>query len=176
MSISELISGILQPFFDLFPRIEQRPAEYEWLVVETWWGGAKSRRSPVLHVPAITHVERYPRSEYPIDAGFQSLVTADGTAVTANATAIVFVDDPILLRTQVSYHNWEEWVAMLVRGAVKDVLSCHNFAHLQDDAEALIEDFLCGRLSQAGIFIEQLVLEDFTPTRPFRLFVQPVGD
>ena len=59
---------------------------------------------------------------------------------------------------------------MIVRGAVKDVLSGHNMDHLNSDAELIIVDSCRDRLANAGVYIEQLVLEDFAITRPFRLF------
>jgi uncharacterized membrane protein YqiK len=170
VSISELISGVLQPMFDLLPRIEQRPAQHEWLIVEPWLGNVRSTRRPVVFIPAFTHVERYPHGEYPLDTGFQSVVTADEKHVTANATAIISVDDPILLRQVTTFENWEEWASMIVRGAVKCVLSEHNMSHLSSDAEGMIYLECSDRLSHAGIHVEQLVLEDFTITRQFRLF------
>lgn len=175
MSLSELLSNILQPFFDLLPRIEQRPSMTEWLVTDRWFGGHAIASGPVLFVPSLTHVERYPKAEHPIDVGFQSLTTADDNLVTVNATAIVVISDPLSLRQTVDYESWESWVAMMVRRSVTEVISGHNFSHTIEHGEEMVHSLCESTLEYAGVELVQVVLEDLTKTRPMRLFVNSPG-
>jgi hypothetical protein len=170
MSLFSILADFIQPYVDLVPRVEQRPASNEWLVVDSPWRPPYCTRYPTLHAPWITHVERYPAAEYPIDCGYQSVTTADMQCVTVNATAIIVLDDPVTLREQVPYHNWEEWTAMTIRGCVEEVVSGHNLTHLQGESAAMIKKNTEDKLSHLSVYVESLVLEDFTLAHPFRLF------
>ena len=57
MSLSELISSVAQPLLDLLPQVHARPASNEWGVKDSLWGKPRTFRGPLLHIPAITHVD-----------------------------------------------------------------------------------------------------------------------
>ena len=174
MSLSELISGVLQPVFDLMPQINARPATTEWGVADSWLGGVRTFTSPYLHIPATTHVEIWPKAEVTIDSGLQTLMTADGKIVSVNATAIVRVTDPIHLRQFVSHEEWEVWVSMRVRGCVQEVLTGHNLSYILDKGEGFIEELVYGELYAFGIDTERVVLEDLAEVLTIRL-LQPMA-
>ena len=174
MGISELISGFLQPVFDLLPRMSARPADNEWGIVDSWFSGVRQFSGPVLHVPVVTHVEYIPKCEIPIDTGLQTLTTADRKTVAVNATAIVRVVDPVFLRANVEVDRWEEWAAMRVRGCVQEVVTGHNWSYVLDKGENFIEELAYGELYAFGIELERLVLEDICETFSLRL-MNPYG-
>ena len=71
MSLSELISGVLQPVFDLMPQVHARPASNEVAVIDSLWSDPKAFRGPRLYIPALSHIEVYPTCEIPIAKGRQ---------------------------------------------------------------------------------------------------------
>lgn len=174
MSLSEVIASIVQPLFDLLPQIHERPASNEWLVVDRWFGGVSITKRPVLHIPAFTHCEVYPKAEMPIDTGLQTLTTADRKTVSVNATVILRIEDPTHLRGFTSHSDWEVWAAMRVRGCVQEVVTGHNWEHVLERGESFIEELVYSELHAFGIETERLVLEDITEAIPIRL-LQPLG-
>ena len=174
MSLSELISGALQPVLDLLPQVHARPASNEWGVADSWLGGVRTFSGPYLHIPATTHVEIYPKAEVPVDTGLQTLTTADRKTVAVNATAIVRITDPVYLRASVGVEEWETWVAMRIRGCVQEVVTGHNWAYTLDKGECFIEELAYSELYAFGVEVERLVLEDVTECIPLRL-LNPYG-
>ncbi len=169
MTLAELFSSILQPVFDLVPRISPRPKATEWCLVDRWFRPIKVTDHPVLYVPATTHVEYYPCRDHPIDAGLQSLTTADGFSVCVNATVVVEVGDPCELRDTVDFDSWEELVAMRVRGIVTGIVSGHNWSMVLDQGEEICFGDCESDLVRIGVDLKRLVFEDLTVARPIRL-------
>ena len=174
MSLSELISGALQPVLDLLPQVHARPASNEWGVADSWLGGVRTFSGPFLHIPATTHVEIYPKAEGPVDTGLQTLTTADGKTVAVNATAIIRITDPVYLRASVGVEEWETWVAMRIRGCVQEMITGHNWSYSLDRGEDLIEEMAYAELHAFGIEVERVVLEDICETYALRL-LNPYG-
>ena len=174
MSLSEVVASIIEPLFNLMPQIHHRPASNEWGVVDSWLREPRLFSGPLLHIPAITHVEIYNNTEFTIDTGLQSLTTANGKTVAVNATAIVKVVDPLLLRTVTSYHGWAEWAAMNIRSCVQDTVTGHGWEYTLRRGAEFVEEDAYHPLSSAGIELIQLVLEDATESIPIRL-LSPYG-
>jgi regulator of protease activity HflC (stomatin/prohibitin superfamily) len=174
MSLSELMTSVLQPIFDLLPRISQRPASNEWGVRDSWLSGVKHFNGPLLHVPVTTHAEYWPKCEVPIDTGLQTLTTADNKTVSVNATLIIKIEDPVVLRSICEWEGYEEWIAMKVRGIVQDVICGHNWRDSIERASDFIELDAADQLMYAGIEVLQLVLEDATEVIPLRI-LNPYG-
>ena len=169
MSLSELISSVAQPLLDLIPQIHARPASNEIAVIDSLWSDPKTFRGPRLHIPALSHIELYPTSEIPIDTGLQSLTSVDGKTVAVNATTILKVRNPILLR-EIAGAEWEEWSSMKIRGIVCDVITCHTWTHCLSQAAEFIEAESYEELWPCGLDVQVVVLEDATETIPLRLF------
>ena len=169
MSLSELVSGILQPVFDLMPQVHARPASNEWGVADSWLGGVRTFSGPLLHVPATTHVEIYPRCEVPIDTGLQTLTTADSKTVAVNATTILSVSDPILLRS-IAGSEWQEYASMRIRGIVCEIIAGHKWSQSIHQAAEFIAFDASSELLECGIEVHQVVLEDASETIPLRIF------
>ena len=175
MSLSELMTSVLQPIFDLLPRLSQRPASNEWGIRDSWLNGVRHFDGPLFHVPVTTHAEYWPRCEIPIDTGLQTLTTADAKTVSVNATLIIRIDDPVVLRSVCEFEGYQEWIAMKVRGIVQDVICGHNWRDSLQRAAELIEDESASQLMYAGIEVLQLVLEDATEVIPLRI-LNPYGN
>lgn len=169
MSLSELISSVAQPLLDLLPQVHSRPASNEWGVRDSLWGKPKTFRGPLLHIPAITHVEIYPQHEVPIDTGLQTLTSFCGKTVAVNATTILKVVDPILLRS-VAGIEWQEYASMRIRGIVCEIISDHKWAQSLNQAAEFIEFDSAADLHEVGIEVQQVVLEDCSETFSVRLF------
>ncbi len=169
MSLSELISGVLQPVFDLMPQVHSRPASNEVAVIDSLWAEPKEFRGPRLYIPALSHIEVYPTCEIPIDTGLQSLTSVDGKTVAVNATTILRVRHPILLR-EIAGIEWQEWASMKIRGIVCDVITCHKWNHSLAQAAEFIEAESYEELWPCGLSVKVVVLEDATETIPLRLF------
>ncbi len=166
MSLFELFSSFLQPLFDLVPRLARRPQSNEWLVVDSWLKGPRTSVLPILHCPAITPVQYFPRCEVPIDCGLQRMTTADGSPVAVNATCRIMVVDPLLARDKVD-EDWEEAGAMIVRSVVCDLVTNHNLSHLfellSDNAGW---DDANDELQYLGCELSFLCVEDFQQIIP----------
>ena len=174
MGLSEVVASLLQPLFDLIPQIHHRPASNEWGVVDSWMREPRLFEGPCLHIPALSHVEVYPKTEYTIDTGLQSLTTANGKTVAVNATAIVKIVDPLLLRSVTNVDGWAEWAAMNIRSCVQDTVSGHGWDYTLRRGAEFIEEDSYHPLACAGIELLQLVLEDATESIPIRL-LSPYG-
>ena len=169
MSLSELISSVAQPLLDLLPQIHARPASNEIAVIDSLWSDPKTFRGPRLHIPALSHIEVYSASEIPIDTGLQSLTSVDGKTVAVNATTILKVRDPLLLR-QIAGIEWEEWASIKIRGIVCDIVTCHKWTQSLSQAAEFIEAESYEELWPCGLNVQVVVLEDATETIPLRLF------
>lgn len=174
MTIGELLSQVLQPIFDLLPQVARRPLSNEQGVRDAlgsvrrfWW--------PQLHIPAVTHIEYWPKHIVSIDLGLQTLTTADGKSIAVNATAMVRVGDPIALREFASAETWEETVAMLVRGSLSDIVMGHNLSDVIDRGEELLESEVWEDLYTWGVTIRSVVLEDLTECWPIRVMGNTAG-
>lgn len=166
MNLLDLLSAFLEPLFDLVPRIARRPASNEWMVVDRWFKGVRVRTSPVFHLPFITHVEYLPKHEIPIDCGLQRVTSADSKNIAVNATALVEISDPVLCRDRAG-EEYEETASLIIRSVVCDLISGHNWSHIQDmmcdDAGyEEIED----SLSRFGIDLIQFKIEDLQEVFP----------
>jgi hypothetical protein len=170
VGLSELISSIVQPLFDLLPRITARPATNEYAVVDSWFFGVKEFTAPRIFLPVMTHIEYYPKAEHPIDTGLQSLTTSCGKSVCVNATAIVKVVDPILLRERVASDSWEHWVSMIIRKHVRAcAISSDGWAEFVESGDQSVEWEVQEELLYAGVELSQIVLEDSTEAFPVRI-------
>ena len=169
MSLSELISSVAQPLLDLLPQVHARPASNEIAIIDSLWSYPKTFRGPRLHIPALSHIEVYPASEVPIDTGLQSLTSVDGKTVAVNATTILKVRSPLLLR-EIAGPEWEEWASMKIRGIVCDVVTCHKWNQSLSQAAEFIEAESYEELWPVGLDVQVVVLEDATECLPVRLF------
>ena len=169
MSLFDLISGLLEPFFALVPRIAHRPQTNEWLVIDRWFGHTKQTVNPVVFIPALTHVEYLPKNEIPIDCGLQRVTTADDKSVAVNATSVIKITDPVLCRDRAA-EGYEELSSIFIRGVVCDLISGHNWSHLSE----LIErdtyfDEIHAELEYYGIELVSFQVEDLQQVIPLSL-------
>ncbi len=169
MNLLDLLSSFLESFLDLLPRLAKRPQSNEWMVVDRLFGGVVIRTAPVLHIPAITHVEYLPAHEIPIDCGLQRVTSADGKNIAVNATALVVISDPVLCRDRAG-EEYEEATSLIIRSVVCDLVAGHNWSHIQDMMTdhygyAEIEELL-GRF---GIDLVTFRIEDLQEVFPISL-------
>ena len=169
MSLFDLISGLLEPFFDLVPRIAHRPQSNEWMILDRWFRPIVESKIPRIFIPAITHVEYIPKNEIPIDCGLQRVTTADDEPVAVNATAIIKIVNPILCRDKAA-EGYEEVTSLLIRGVVCDLIGGHNWSHLGE----LIEDGsyfdeVYHELEYYGIELVSLQVEDLQVVIPLSI-------
>lgn len=169
MSLSEVVASIVEPLFSLFPQIHTRPASNEFAVIDSLWNDPKAFRGPRLYIPALSHVEIYPKCEVPIDTGLQTLTTADNKTVAVNATTILSVADPILLR-HVAGSEWQEYASMRIRGIVCEIIAGHKWSQSIHQAAEFIAFDASSELLECGIEVHQVVLEDASETIPLRIF------
>ncbi len=169
MSLSEVLSGVLQPLFDLVPQIHPRPASTEFGVVDDLWGKPRQFRGPRAYVPALTHIQVFPAVEIPIDTGLQTLTSFDGKSVAINATTILTITDPVALRTA-GGDEWEELVSMKIRGLVCETITSHKWSQSLRQAADFIEADCYDDLWHVGIDVKRVVLEDMSETIPLRIF------
>ena len=166
MSLFDLISGLLEPFFDLVPRIAHRPQSNEWMVVDRMFGHVKVIARPRLYIPALTHVEYLPKQEIPIDCGLQRVTTADDEPVAVNATAIIKITDPVLCRDKAA-EGYEEVTSLLIRGVVCDLIGGHNWSYLgQLISEGSYFNEVYSELEYYGIELVSLQVEDLQVVIP----------
>ena len=157
------------------PRIEQRPASTHHGVGDSWGFGVKTFTRPLLIVPAMTHIEHYPKGEHTLDTGLQTLTTVDKVTVSVNVSIILIVEDPILLRNQVPYDEWETVVSVWVRSLVTDNFTGHHFDFAMDKAIGFINEQAFELLRHYGINVLEVVIEDVARTPAFRLFGNTEG-
>ncbi len=169
MSLSEVIASIVEPLFSLLPQVHARPASNEFAVIDSLWSDPKTFRGPRLYIPALTHIEVYPKCEVPIDTGLQTLTTADNKTVAVNATTILSVTDPILLR-HVAGSEWQEYASMRIRGTVCEIIAGHKWSQSIHQAAEFIAFDASSELLECGIEVHQVVLEDASECLPLRIF------
>ena len=169
MGISELVSSLLQPLFDLLPRISPRPASNEYAVVDSWMFGVKEFTGPRVFVPVFTHVEYYPMADYPVDTGLQRLTTSCEKTVCVNATAIVTVVDPIQLRDRTAHENWEHWCSMIIRKHVRECATNSTWDEFLEDGDSTVYIEASDELLCAGVNLVQIVLEASTVALPLTI-------
>ena len=166
MSLFDLLANLVEPFFDLIPRLAHRPQSNEVMVIDSWHGRVRPSRAPRVFIPALNHIEYYPKHEIPTDCGIQRLTTVDGISVAVNATASYNIEDPVLLRDKFG-DNYEELTTLAIRGFVCEYVNDHNFTHLPE--------ILCGNqiwneiaveLSYAGISLTDFRAEDIQEVIP----------
>ena len=170
MALSELLASFLQPLFDLLPRVDHRPAVNEWAVADAWLREPRTFKGPIFRIPAITHIEYYSAAEVCLDVGIQSLTTIERKSVAVNATAIVLIEDPLLLRLHTDAHDWEQWVSMRVRAIVTEIITGHSWDYSLEHASSFICRHASQELREYGVDVIQVVLEDATEVMPVRLF------
>jgi regulator of protease activity HflC (stomatin/prohibitin superfamily) len=169
MSLFDLLANLVEPFFDLIPRLAHRPASNEIMVVDSWTGKIKTSTFPQLYVPALTHVEYYPKHEVPTDCGIQRLTTIDGKSVAVNATASYTIDDPVLMRDKFG-DNYEELATFAIRGYVCEYVNDHNFTYLPTILEGnQIWNEIAVDLSYSGIKLTDFRVEDIQEVLPLSI-------
>lgn len=169
MNLLDLLSSFLEPILDLIPRIARRPASNEWLVVDRWTSGVSIATSPVFHFPAITHVEYIPKHEIPLDCGLQRVTSADQYSIAVNATALVQIVDPIVCRDRCA-EDYEETVSLIIRSVVCDIVSGHNWMHVQDmmnDGHGF--DEISESIERFGIELISFRIEDLQEVFPLSM-------
>ena len=168
----DLIAGLLQPFADLLPRVSHRPSSIEWCVVDSWLQGPYSTRKPVVYLPAITPIEYYPNVPFPIDLEVQTLRTADDIEITVNASVMVYIDSPLLMREAIGYDEYVSNIGMECRSVIQEFISGHNFRHGLESfgsLELAVGDALL-ELTNNGVYLQRLCIEDAARTQAFRLY------
>ena len=169
MNLLDLLSTFLEPLLDLFPRIARRPASNEWMVVDRWFKGVRIRTSPVLHIPFVTHVEYLPKHEIPIDCGLQRVTSADGKNIAVNATALICISDPVVCRDRAG-EEYEETISLIIRSVVCDLVSGHNWSHIQDMiTENHGYEEIESQISHFGIDLITFRIEDLQEVFPISL-------
>jgi len=169
MSLSEVVASIVEPLFSLLPQVHTRPASNEYAVIDSLWSDPKQFRGPMLYIPALSHIEVYPAHEVPIDTGLQTLTSFDGKTVAVNATTILRVYNPILLRS-IAGSDWEEYCSMRIRGIVCDIITGHKWSQSLNQAAEFIEFDSAADLSEIGVEVQQVMLEDCCESIPVRIF------
>jgi len=168
MSIFELLASLLEPFFDLVPRLAHRPQSNEVMVVDGLFG-VRTRKRARVFIPAFCHINYYPTSSQPVDCGLQRLTTADGVSVAVNATAVYTIGDPVLMRS-VFGDDYHELVAMSLRSYVCEYVSGHNFTYLGEvlDSDGIWNES-AAELSESGIDLVAFMVEDLQEIIPLSL-------
>lgn len=167
-----LLSDFLQPWADLVPRLSHRPSTVEWCVVDSAMFGPYVTRKPVLHCPALTPVEYYPSTPFPIDLEVQTLRTADGHELTINASIMVTINDPLAMREAIGFDEYVNNISMEARAVIQEFVSDHNLEHglsIIDRLEETLADSLYF-LANEGINLNRLCIEDAASTSAFRLY------
>ena len=125
-----------------------------------------------MHCPALTHIEYYPLTPFPIDLEVQTLKTADGHELTINASIMVTISDPLLLRDSIGYDEYVSNISMEARNAIQSFVSGHNQDHgmsILDRLEGSLGDSLYF-LAEGGIDLNRLCIEDAASTTAFRVY------
>ena len=167
-----LLSDFLQPWADLVPRFSHRPSSVEWCVWDSPIWGPRVTRWPVLHCPAITHVEYYPATTFPVDLEVQTLNTVDDQEITVNACISVTIDDPLSLRDTIGSEDYVGNISMRARSVIQDFVCGHNREYGMRSIhllEAQLYDALL-HLTCEGGRLESLCIEDAAPTSSFRRY------
>lgn len=167
-----LLSEFLQPWADLIPRFSHRPTSVEWCIWDSVIFGPRVTRWPILHCPALSHIEYYPSTPFPIDLEVQTLRTADGHELTINASIMVTILDPLVLRSSIGYDDYINNLSMDARAVIHEFISGHNMSYGLESTERL-SDHLWDSLSlltENGVSLDRLCIEDAAATTAFRLY------
>ncbi len=167
-----LISEFLQPWADLVPRFSHRPNTVEWCVWDSPVNKPRTTRLPILHCPALTHIEYYPSTPFPMDLEVQTLRTADGHELTINASIMVTILDPLLLRESVGYDDYVSNISMEARAVIHEFISGHNLTYGLESTESLYDHLYdaIDDLTNGGVSLDRLCIEDAAATSAFRLY------
>jgi len=169
MNLLDLLSAFLEPLLDLIPRIARRPASNEWMVVDRLFRSVVIKKVPVIHFPFITHIEYLPKHEIPIDCGLQRVTSADQYSVAVNATALIQIIDPVVCRDKAA-QDYEETVSLIIRSVVCDIVSNHNWSHVQDlmnDGHGF--DEISESIERFGIELVSFRIEDLQQVLPISM-------
>ena len=169
MAISELLASLLQPVFDCLPRISARPKSNETLVVDGPISGPRTTSRPQVYFPILTHVEYWPAAAVPLECELQSLTSADGVTVAINASVVLTVTYPLMLREQTDHESWEAFTSLKIRQSIYEAVSGHNFDDFRSRAKDLIWFEAEEALAECGVELIDLAIEDITKTRCLRL-------
>ena len=170
-----LLSEFLQPWADLIPRFSHRPSTVEWCIWDSMVFGPRVTRYPVLHFPALTPIEYYPSTPFPIDLEVQTLRTADGHEITINASIMVVINDPIVMRECIGYEEYVNNISMEARAVIHEFISGHNHSHGLESIDLLeisLGESLVS-LTWDGVSLVRLCIEDAASTTAFRLYGIP---
>lgn len=171
MGLSDLISGVLRPLFDLIPRVYMRPASNEFMVVDGPISGPRLATWPQIIIPVIHHCEYYSAASFAIDCGLQSCTTADGKRVAVNGTMILTIEDPIALRESASQDDYEAVLSAKARAAIIREVEGLSLAYFREKgSQHLQKDLEADLLYWHGIRLERFVVEDLAECRNLRLF------
>lgn len=102
----------------------------------------------------------------------QTLKTADGHELTINASIMVTIDDPLLMRDSVGYDDHVSNISMEARSTIQDFVSGNNLLYglsRLDILEDLVYDALLSRTNE-GVILDRLCIEDAASTSAFRLY------
>ena len=134
--------------------------------------GPRVTRWPILHCPALSHIEYYPSTPFPLDLEVQTLRTADGHELTINASIMVIIDDPISMRDTIGYDDYINNLSMQARAVIHEFISGHNLKHGMESTANLLESLYEATLllTNEGVIVERLCIEDAASTTAFRLY------
>lgn len=163
----DLIASILQPVFDLVPRVYKRPATTEWCVVDGWRSRPKVVSRPVVACPMFCHVEYYPRTPFPVDLEVQTLYAGDDE-LTINASLMVQIEDPIALRSSLG-DEYVSCLSMVARSAIEQyVVENEEWPTSAELSDIIAQAVVSSSLS--GATLKQFCIEDCAKTRSFRFY------
>lgn len=167
-----LISEFLQPWADLIPRFSHRPTSVEWCVWDSPLAGPRVTRFPILHCPALTHIEYYPSTPFPLDLEVQTLKTADNHELTINASIMVSICDPLLMRSSIGFDDYVSNLSMEARAVIHEFISGHNMIHGLEATDLLFDHLSesLTSLADGGVYLDRLCIEDAAATSAFRLY------
>lgn len=147
----------------------------EWCVVDTLTVGPRVTRWSVLFCPALTPVEYYPSTPFPIDLEVQTLRTADGHELTINASIMVVIDDPVTMREAIGFDDYVSNISMEARATIQEFISGHNLQYGLESMARLEEDLADNLtlLTLEGVHLERLCIEDAAGTTALRFYGIP---
>ena len=102
----------------------------------------------------------------------QTLRTADGHELTINASIMLTIDDPLLMRDSVGYEDHVGNISMEARAVIHEFISGHNMDHGLSTIDRLHDNLYDAllRLTGEGVILEQLCIEDAASTTAIRLY------
>lgn len=175
MSLLDILGQFIGIFVELIPRFARRADATETMIVDSFIFGVSIANSrPVLYIPVLDSVEYWPKNEEPVNTEMQSITTSDGHEITIDTGFSYRITDPIKAREMVA-ENYVTKAVMIVRGAVRDSISCNDLPDLleMDQDSALvsqIEESINGSLKEYGMTLTYFCIEDLAKTRNLRHF------